>query len=263
MQSRSPGSATLQRALDVLEAVGTSEPHGLSAAELARRLSLNRVTVHRILQSFCVRGYVRQEGPGKPYRLGLRLLELGEEIVANLDVASVARPFLQELVDHTKETAHLAVLDNAEAVYVAKVESRHAMRLVSHIGSRVPLYCSALGKALLATCNDTDLDWLVSQQSFDPRTPRTIADPEALRREVARIRRQGFAIDLAENERGVHCIGAAVLGRRGEGVAAVSVSGPAERITRRSIDDYAALVMKAARAMGAELGPTNARRAPE
>ncbi|MGH2699662.1 MAG: IclR family transcriptional regulator, partial [Actinomycetota bacterium] len=120
-----------------------------------------------------------------------------------------------------------------------------------------------LGKALLATCNDTDLERLVSQQSFDSRTPRTISDPEALLREVSRIRRQGFAIDMAENERGVHCIGAAVLGRRGEGIAAVSVSGPAERITRKSIDDHAVLVMMAAQAMGAELGPTNARRTPE
>ena len=257
--NESQGSATLRRALDVLEVLGTAEPDGLAAAELARRLGINRVTAHRILQSFCARGYVRQEGSGKPYRLGLRLLELGEEIVANLDVASVARPFLQELVDRTKETAHLAVLNNAEAVYVAKVESRHAMRLVSHIGSRVPLYCSALGKALLATCSDTDLDRLVSQQSFDPRTPRTISDPVGLLRDVSRIRRQGFAVDMAENERGVHCVGAAVLGRRGEGIAAVSVSGPAERITRKSIDDYAVLVMDAAQAMGAELGASKVR----
>ena len=130
---------------------------------------------------------------------------------------------------------------------------------VSLIGSRVPLYCSALGKALLATRSDRELEWLVSKQSFDPRTPRTISDPVRLLRDVSRVRRQGFAIDMAENERGVHCIGAAVIGRRGEGAAAVSVSGPAERITRKSIDDYAALVMEAAQAMGAELGAMKAR----
>ena len=248
------GSSTLRRALDVLEALGTVEPEGLTAAQVAQRLDMNRVTVHRILQSLRARGYVRQERPGRPYRLGLRLLGLGEEIVANLDVATVARSFLQDLVDRTQETAHLAVLDGAETVYVAKVESRHAMRLVSHIGARVPLYCSSLGKALLAVSNDGDLERLVSQQSFEPRTPRTIAEPEALLHEVALVRERGFAVDMAENERGVHCVGAAVIGRRNEALAAVSVSGPSERITRELINDYAVMVMEAAKAMGAELG---------
>lgn len=258
MQNEAPvGSATLRRALDVLETLGTVEPEGLTAAQVAQRLDMNRVTVHRILQSFRARGYVRQEGPGRPYKLGLRLLGLGEEIVANFDVAAVARSFLQDLVDRTQETAHLAVLDGAEAVYVAKVESRHAMRLVSHIGARVPLYCSALGKALLAVSNDGDLERLVPQQSFELRTPRTIAGPEALLREVALVRDRGFAVDMAENERGVHCVGAAVIGRRNEALAAVSVSGPSERITRELIDDYAVMVMEAAKAMGAELGASS------
>ena len=119
---------------------------------------------------------------------------------------------------------YLAVLDGAEAVYVAKVESSHAVRLVSRVGLRLPLYCTGLGKALLAGMDESRAARLIDLQSFERRTDRTILSKQALLGELEATRERGYAVDLGENEVGVRCVAAAVPGRDGRPVAAVSVS---------------------------------------
>jgi DNA-binding IclR family transcriptional regulator len=253
-QSKTGGSSTLNRALKVLDALAAGPDEGMTAAQLAGETGSDRVSVHRILGSFIAYGLVRQEQPGAPYRLGFRLLELAERVVHERDLVRLAHPLLERLSERSGETSHLAVLNGGEAVYVAKTESRQSIRLVSHIGARVPLYCTALGKSLLAAAGDEQRERLLALQSFDPRTERTKMSPEELLPELDAARARGYAIDDVENEEGVRCVGAAVLDRSGRPVAAISVSGPTTRVTRAAARTIGELTAEAAAELSAAIG---------
>jgi DNA-binding IclR family transcriptional regulator len=248
------GSSTLNRALAVLEALADGPATGMTAAQLAERTNSNRVSVYRILATFQEHGYVRQDGAGAPYRLGFRLLELGEQVIEDVDLVRVGYPLLEELAGETGETCHLGILEGADAVYVAKVESSQSIRLVSHVGARVPLYCTSLGKALLAATEDPLRDQLVRAQSFHPRTANTRTSPAELRADLDEIRARGYAIDDVENEDGVRCVAAAVVDRAGTPRAAVSVSGPTARVTPERVPELAELTVAAAARLSAALG---------
>ncbi|MCW3008240.1 MAG: IclR family transcriptional regulator [Solirubrobacterales bacterium] len=246
------GSSTVNRALRVLAEIGT-ESAGVTATELARRTGVNRVTVHRILSAFKAHGFVRQPVAGGPYCLGFKFLELAERVLEDTDVARLAHPLLELLAERSGETCHFAVLDGTTAVYVAKVESPQAVRLVSRIGVRVPLYCTSLGKALISAASPALASTLMDGQSFEPITPTTIATREALETELVAIRDRGYAFDLGENEPGVCCVGAAVLSRSGEPIGAISVSGPEWRTTDDRLAELGQFVSESARMLSQQI----------
>jgi DNA-binding IclR family transcriptional regulator len=248
------GSSTLNRALDVLAKLADGPASGMTAAQLADLTQSNRVSVHRILATYLQHGIVRQDRPGAPYRLGFRLSELGQKVIDDIDVVRLAYPLLEQLAQRTGETCHLGMLSGAEAVYVAKIESTHSVRLVSHIGAHVPLYCTSLGKALLAASAPGARERLIAEQTFAPRTERTHTSPESLRADLAEIRDRGYAIDDFENEDGVRCVAVAVVDHAGQPVAAVSVSGPTARVTPERVPEIAALAMPTADELSAALG---------
>jgi IclR family acetate operon transcriptional repressor len=226
----------------------------MTAAQLADATSSNRVSVHRILGSFMRHGLVRQEHAGAPYRLGFGLLAMAQKVIHERELVPLAYPLLEELAARSGETCHLAVLDGGEAVYVAKIESHQSVRLVSRIGARVPLYCTALGKAMMAWADEELLKRLLAVQTFEKKTPRTTTSAEALVAELETIRARGFAIDDIENEDGVRCVGATVLDHTGAPIAAISVSGPAVRVTEKTVHDVGALAARAASSLSAALG---------
>jgi DNA-binding IclR family transcriptional regulator len=251
---RTGGSSTLNRALEVLQALAEGPEGGMTAAQLAAVTASNRVSVHRILGSFVAHGLVRQEQPGAPYRLGFRLLELAQSVIQERELVPLAYPLLEELTERSGETSHLAVPDGGEAVYVAKFESPRSIRLVSHVGVRVPLYCTALGKALLAAADDGRRERLMALQSFERRTPRTKTSAAALRADLDVVRKRGYAVDDVENEEGVRCIGAAVLDHTGGPIAAISVSGPTTRVTKDEIHTIGRLAADVAARLSAAMG---------
>lgn len=240
-ERKTGGSSTLNRALEVLEALADGPQEGMTAAQLAEVTASNRVSVHRILGSYLAHGLVRQGHPGAPYRLGFRLLELAEQVIEERELVTLAQPLLEELSVRGGETCHLAVPDGGEAVYVAKIESTQSVRLVSQIGARVPLYCTALGKALLAAAPAAQRERLLTMQSFERRTPRTLVTVDDLLKDLQRIRSRGYSIDDVENEEGVRCVGAPVLDHTGRSVAAISVSGPTSRVTEEKVDSLGLL----------------------
>jgi IclR family KDG regulon transcriptional repressor len=248
------GSSTLNRALDVLEELTAGPPAGMTASQLAERTGSNRVSIHRILATYLQHGYVRQDGPGAPYRLGFRLIELGEKVIGDIDIARIAYPLLEELSTRTGETCHLGLLSGPEAVYVAKIESSQSVRLVSHIGARVPLYCTSLGKALLAAADDDLREQLIAQQSFERRTAHTLTTPKALRADLELTRARGYSIDAVENEEGVRCVGAAVLDHTGAPIAAVSLSGPTTRVTIELVEELGRLAHGTAERVSTAIG---------
>lgn len=236
------GSSTLIRALTVLDLLYAAASRGLTAAQIADQANMNRVTVHRILTTFKARGFVRQDRPGEPWRLGFKLVELAQGVLSESNLVRLAQPLLEELAERAGETCHLAVLDGAEAVYVAKEESSHAVRLVSRVGARLPLYASGLGKALLAWMDEEQAERFMELQTFERRTDMTIIRPELLRAELTATRERGYAVDLGENEPGVRCVAAPVLDPNGRPLAAISVSGPDWRLPPESLDDLGRLV---------------------
>jgi DNA-binding IclR family transcriptional regulator len=248
----SQGSSTVNRALRVLAEIG-SESNGVTATELANRTGVNRVTVHRILAAFKAHGFVRQPVAGGPYRLGFKFLDLAERVLADVDAAQVAYPLLEELAERSGETCHLAVLDGDSAVYVAKVESPQAVRLVSRIGKRVPLYCTSLGKAMLAALAPDAADPLIDAQSFERVTPTTITSRKALLVDLEAIRARGYSFDIGENESGVHCVGAAVVGRDGQPFGAISISGPEWRTSEERLAELGEQVVGTASALSVQL----------
>lgn len=253
------GSATLNRALRVLEALAAGPPDGLTAVQLAAATGSNRVSVHRILGSFIAHGLVQQDQQGAPYRLGLRLLELAERVIRDGHLVPLARPLLEELTARSGETCHLAVPDGGVMVYVAKIESTRSIRLVSQVGVRVPLYCTALGKALLAAVDEPALDRLMALQSFERRTPRTRTGRDGLEVDLEAIRARGYAIDDVENEEGVRCVGAPVLDHTSRPVAAISVSGPTSRVTEESVHAIGRLTADTAARLSVAIGHPDGR----
>lgn len=230
----------------------------MTASELAVATGLNRVTVHRLLAVFKAHGFVRQSKPRHPYRLGTRLIELAENALDEPELVRLANPTLTRLSEQAGETSHLAVLDGDGAVYIDKVEPAHSVRLVSRVGSRIPLYCTALGKALLASLKQSDAEAILAGVTMEKRTSSTVTRPGDVLEEVAEVRERGYSIDQAQNEVGVHCIASAVELPTSAQPMAISISGPSARMPAESFPELGKLVIAAAAEIPELLRPTSA-----
>ncbi|RJL26649.1 IclR family transcriptional regulator [Bailinhaonella thermotolerans] len=241
----------MDRAFDVLEAL-TAYGGEAGISEIADRTGLPYGTIHRLLQTLLARGYVRQ-GADKRYALGGSLLRLGE--AAERLVAVWARPYLSRLVDLSGETANMAVLEGDNVVYVAQVPSPRRLRMFAEVGRRVLPHSTAVGKVLLADRTDDHCAALLERTGLPRRTANTITDVEAMLAELALVRSRGFALDLGEEELGVHCMAVPVRDDD-RVVAALSVSGPAERIDALPRHTLYAGMRRIAEDLGAEVfGP--------
>lgn len=230
---------TLERASFILDILGQS-PQGISIKDLSEKMLLPKGTTHRLLSSLSYFGYVRQDRNTKNYFLGFKLVELGNMLLGQLDLRKEAEPFLRNLAQRTKETVHLVILDGNEIVYLDKLETEpHAggLRMASRVGSRNPAHSCAVGKALMAYLPEEALARMVEEKGLSRRTENTITDFNQLKDHMRLVRKQGYAVDDEENERGIRCVGAPVFDEAGKAVAAISVSGPAFRVTKKSVQE--------------------------
>jgi DNA-binding IclR family transcriptional regulator len=212
------------RVLDIFEAL-CNEPDGLALSELALRLGIAHSSVHALLHTLAARGYLRRDAETKRYVLGARLIHLSLGVSDGLDLRSIARDELERLVKESQETAFVAQLHGHELNYVDKVVSRHrAFRTDPRLSARVPLHCSALGKAILAAMAPDRVEQLLGAEVLVPSTPSSITDRTELERDLAGIRQRGYAIDDEESMLGVCCVGAPIRDRSGQVIAAVSVA---------------------------------------
>jgi IclR family transcriptional regulator, acetate operon repressor len=246
-QSASTGGVqSVRRAFELLELLAEHGPIGLSG--LAAESGLPLTTIHRLVGTLVGLGYVREESP-KQYVLGPRMIHLGERSTRSL--ASWATPHLTALVDDLGETANLATLDGDEIVYVAQAPSRHSMRMFTEVGRRVRPHCTAVGKALLAQLADDQVEAVVRRSGLPLLTPNTITDPDRLFTEIATVRRQGYAVDNGEQEVGVRCVAVALPGTPAR--IAISVSGPAARVTPDLVRRAVPALNRTAAALAADL----------
>ncbi|MFR9722066.1 IclR family transcriptional regulator [Streptomyces sp. MS19] len=238
--SASGGVQSLERAFALLEHMADAGGEtGLS--ELAASSGLPLPTIHRLMRTLVACGYVRQQ-PNRRYALGPRLIRLGESAARPL--ATWARPHLTRLVDETGETANMALLDGDDVVYVAQVPSRHSMRMFTEVGRRVRPHTTGVGKALLAGLPDDEVRALLARTGMPAATDRTITTPDAFLDALRAVRADGFALDDNEQEIGVRCVAVTVPGSPTP--AAISVSGPAGRVTDEATARMAPLLREVA-----------------
>jgi DNA-binding IclR family transcriptional regulator len=230
---------TIERASSILDTLGES-PQGISIRELSDKIRLPKGTTHRLLSSLSYFGYVRQDLKTKNYFLGLKLVELGNLLLSQLDLRKEAEPLLRDLAERTKETVHMVFLDRNEIVYIEKVETDHnpsGLRMASRVGLRNPAHSCAVGKVLLAHVSEEEADQVIKEKGLVKRTENTITDSKQLKEHLKLVRTQGYAIDDEENERGVRCVAAPIFNEVGKAVAAISISTPAFRVTKKVMQE--------------------------
>jgi DNA-binding IclR family transcriptional regulator len=243
------------KAFQLVELLGAAPPGGVSLAELSGQLGMPKSTAHRYLTSLVSLGLAERDD-NDHFHLGTKVLELAGAYLAKSDLRTEARGVMDELGAQTAETIHLAVPSAGEVVYIAKVESIHPIRMYSHIGARLPMYCTALGKAILPFLPEERRERILSLP-FRPRTANTITEPQVMRQELDRIRQQGFAVDDEENEVGVCCVGAPIFDYTTEVVGALSVSGPMSRMSLERCVEIGPLVNESARRVSRRMGYTD------
>jgi IclR family transcriptional regulator, KDG regulon repressor len=243
----------LDRALDILRVLGERQSD-CSLAELCAALKLHKSTVHRLVMVLERHRLLDKHPDNGRYRLGLRLFELGSKAIAVVDLRERSRPFLDQVLSETQETVHLCVLDEGEVLYLEKLEPQRSVRLASRVGRRVPAYCTSVGKAILAELPEAEVDGIIQRSGLKRITPNTITTSSSLKEELRKIRAKGYSVDDEENEEGVRCVGVAVRDYSGRPVAAISVSGPAFRVSKANVAEIARSVRFAARALSRELG---------
>lgn len=242
----------LDRAFAVLDLLGeSSTPLGL--AQVASSLQLHKSTAHRFLMVLERHHMVERTANGK-FRLGLRLFEYGNRAIEQYDLRERAQPHLRRLVAETEETAHLCILEQAHVIYIDKIEPARSVRMITRVGASNPLYCTSVGKAMLAFLPEERIEEIIRKIKFERFTPRTIATIEALRTEIEKTRRRGYAIDDEEYEEGLRCIAVPILDAQRNPVAAVSVSGPSFRVTAHKLPSIANNLLHCVRNISMDMG---------
>jgi DNA-binding IclR family transcriptional regulator len=242
----------LDRAFAVLDLLGeSSTPLGL--AQVASSLQLHKSTAHRFLMVLERHHMVERTTNGK-FRLGLRLFEFGNRAIEQYDLRERAQPHLRRLVAETEETAHLCILEQGHVIYIDKIEPARSVRMITRVGASNPIYCTSVGKAMLAFLPEERMEEIIRRIKFERFTQRTISTLEALRVEIEKTRRRGYAIDDEEFEEGLRCIAVPILDAQRNPVAAVSVSGPSFRVTAHKLPAIANHLLHCVRNISVDMG---------
>ena len=244
---------SLVRALSILNSLAEC-PNGASLTELAQQVGLSTSTTHRLLTTLEEQRYVRFEHTARLWMIGIQSFVTGSTFIKARNFTDIARPHMRALMEETGETVNLAVPDSGEAVIVAQVECRQLMRALAAPGRRVLLHCSAVGKALLATLSDAEVASILRRHGLPRFTPTTLTTVKRLREELDLAAERGYAVDNEEHSIGVRCIAAVIRDEHHEAVGAISVSGPAVRVTQARTAAFGGMVRRVAEIISAAYG---------
>lgn len=240
---------TAAKAFALLERM-TAHDGSCGVSELARELRFAKSNVHRLLGTLVSLGYARRHADGT-YEATLKAWEIGVRVLNRLEIKKIARPHLAKLARQTDETVHLSALDEGQIVYIDKIESSHPVREFTRVGDRAPAHCTATGKAMLAFGAGGGAPVPTPLRRF---TMNTISNPGKLDGELRRVRRAGFAFNFGEYGAHVNGVAAPIADNSGAVVAALAISGPAERLRPPVLKDFVPLVLRTAHAISADLG---------
>ena len=246
----------IQSAERIFEILEYLAEHGVcSLTEIGTALSLSKSTTHRLLHSLCMMGYVTKDSFSGRYTLTFKILEIAGHVLDRIDVLAVAHRYIDRLMKQVHETVHFVQREGNHIVYVDKVESdASSIRMVSRIGLRMPMYCTGVGKAMLAQMTEREVREIWESTPIEKCTENTITDLDVLLRELAEIRLRGYAIDNEENEIGMRCIAACVQDYTGRADAAFSISATAARMPDERLREFSDYVLQTRRDISRELG---------
>jgi len=221
---------SVERTLRILEIMAE---HGcpMTLSEISNLLELKISTVHRLLKTLIIKGFAQQDPYTGKYQLGIKTFSIGNTALYTLDIRTVVRPFLRQLVLKYQETANVAILDQGYVIYIDQIESERMVNMISRLGSRVPSHCNAVGKVLLAGLSEGELERFLMGRKLERYTDKTINSTKILKKELEKVRKYGYALDLEETEKGICCVAAPVHNHLGKVTAAIGISGPSIRIS--------------------------------
>lgn len=226
---------SVERTFDIIEVLSPA-PQGLTLLELASAVGLPKSTVHRLLSTLGNRGYIAQDPESKKYLLTLKLFEISSHSLTGYDILSVARPYIQHLSRITNEAVHLVIKEGREVVYIYKEDSsNNTVRMASHIGLHNPMYCTGVGKAIMAFLPQREQDQIWEATEIIRYTENTITDYSHMRKELDHIKECGYAIDDEEHEKDVRCAACPIFDYTNMPYAAISISAPCSRMENTRI----------------------------
>ncbi|WP_134701302.1 IclR family transcriptional regulator [Ammoniphilus sp. YIM 78166] len=243
----------VERALKILDLFDEHEQE-LKITDISERMGLHKSTVHSLLKTLQVQGYIDQNPENGKYKLGMKLIERGNFVLQGLDIRHIAKKYLVDLSSKTGQTTHLVLLDGKEGVYIDKVEGPQAVILYSRIGRRIPVHCSAVGKALVAFSNQDEIHRILTNYDYVTQTDRTISSEEEFLEELSLVREAGHAMDTEENEPGVRCVAVPIFDYRGQAIAAISMSTLISRVHDEMLKEFIHMLKKAANDISVEMG---------
>lgn len=244
---------SILRACSIMRCFSIEKSH-FKATELARQLQLDRSTTYRLLLSLERCGFVEKDEKTGEYSLGVAVFEIGNSYVKQMDFIQISKPVMTHLALTVQEAVHLAVLSDTEIVYVEKVDSPRTLGVMSKIGQRSPVYCTALGKALLANQPREEQSRIVHEIKLKPFTPNTITSKKKLLEELRGILKRGYSVDMREHEEDVECIAAPIRNYLGDAIAALSISGPQRKINTLQEKYYVSHLVEAAALISSRMG---------
>ena len=262
MKSSAYGVRAVERAADVLAALAEADqPQTLSAIAAGAKLSV--ATTFRLVRTLQDRGLVMPNGDLGRYTLGFRVLELAHALTRQLDIIAISRPFLVAVRDHVNETTGLTVRTGDKWAHAAHAEALHPVRRVMEIGETAPLYAGCAGKMFLAAASDAEIEAYLNRTRLLPLSPTTPTDANVLREQIATVRSQGFAESINERGAGGVGIAAAIRAHDGRVVAALEISGPADRYTAETRATWIEAATDGARQISSALGFRPSTRIPD
>ncbi|WP_315739804.1 MULTISPECIES: IclR family transcriptional regulator [unclassified Bradyrhizobium] len=252
-EPRDGGVQSVGRALQILEILAEDD-EGYRLSDLAVRAGLSTSTVHRLLTTLEKRRFVQFDRMESKWHVGAQSFAVGATFTRRRNFVALAIPYLRRLRDQSRETANLAVVDDESLMVLMRLESREIMRSLTKVGGRLAMVASGMGKAVLATYSDDDVNGIIHRQGMPRLTEKSIIRASDLFRELETIRRQGYAVDDEEARIGLRCIAAVVHDSCREPLAAISVSGLASRLTDERVAVIGAMVRDVAAELTAALG---------
>lgn len=245
---------SVTRALDILEALSDKEDE-LGVTELSKKLNLHKNNVFRLLVTLESRGYIEQNVSTGNYRLGLKTFELGQIFLHHMGLLKQAKTILKQLVADCDESVYIAILKGENIVYLDMLQTSKSVQIVSRVGSVIPAYCTAIGKAQLAYDSEDELKRIFKQSDLKSFTKNTITSRDKLIKHLKEVAKQGYAIDNEEFEEGVKCIGIPIWDYTHRVVAGICISGPTSRMSDKRIkEELMTLVNSAAYQISHRLG---------
>ena len=242
-----------ERIFQVLEMLADNGDMGLM--EISSALNLHKSTVHRLLMSLIYMGYAKQDEVTQKYTLTYKMVSMAGKMLDRMDILQVAKPYLERLSDISGEAVHLVQREGNHILYIYKIEAKvGTIRMVSHVGMVHPMYCSGVGKAIMATLPEKEVKQIWNESIIERKTDKTITDIDEMLQVLAEVREKGYALDDEENEEGVRCIAACLHGYSKEVKYAFSVSGPVSRMTKERVEELAVDMKKVQEELSRELG---------